>query len=287
MKKWLALALALNLFVAYHGIAARPAPAGPPVNGPLDAALKAKIIRETPGLSAELRGGDTYATARRILRWVAPRIPAAATKGQLLDSTSYSAGEVWYRMFRPLRRGVWCYGASDFYIKTLALFGIEGKMITFGQPSGYTHVTVLVKGPDDRLAMLGPTFNMEIVSRKTGRPVSFACAASIASRSDSNAVLRANTASLLKRPVVFGPHEHATCATVATGGMCGLRFLRTDPQLRGTDYANGVDGLVRLFTDGSLFQPERTPSEIVRAHDDSHSEIAAGRVAQVVLERPL
>lgn len=288
MKKWVALALALNLFVAYYGLA-RTVPDAAARNGPLDAALKAQIIRETPGLRAQLRAENTYAAARLILHWAAPRIPSAATSAQMLQTSPLSAGEIWFRHFRPLRDGVWCGGAADFYKKTLSLFGIHSAVVDFGRQDVLTHVTAFVKGPDHtsnpKWMMVSPTFGMELVSRATSKPVPFTDALLIAARGEANSHLRIRPVALAKRQIVYGPHRHAACATVRSGGMCGLRYLDRYDGLKANGYANGVEGLLALFNEGKIFSDTGAPTEILQAQRAAKRLIAESG-EQVALQPP-
>jgi hypothetical protein len=270
MKKWIALALAIAAFCITHGLA-------PPLPRPsfttdavLDQALKREILRDNPHLAAELKAGNRYAAARTILHWVAPRVPAAGGSQQIAPY-EMSAGEVWYEWFRPLRGGVMCGGAADFLKKALALFSIPATTIDFGDTTVFTHVVVLVPYPHPPLhgrywAVLDPTFDLEIVSRRTGQPVFLRRAAKIAAAGRARTLLTARSASLARRWVLNPVHGAERCGRGIHTGMCGLQNLARDRTLRRLGYADGISGLLMLFHNGRIYRPNTVPPEILKAH---------------------
>jgi len=273
--KWLGLGISILALCVSRGWLPASNPSLELPRKALDSALKQEILRATPGLPRQLAAGNDYEAARMILGWVAPRIPGSSRQ-QLVDTTSLSAGQIWFDHFRRVRNGVWCGGAADFFNKALHLFHIRSVTLDFGDRSFWTHVTVLVKQRSDSPApwmMLGPTYNIEIVSRRTHKPVPFARAVRLAAHGEADRVLTVRSRSLANRPLLLANGGHARCGTNFPSGMCGFKHYLSDPSLRARGYV-GLGGMLQIFGDGKIFAPHIEPPEIIRLHRDISREIA-------------
>jgi hypothetical protein len=216
-----------------------------------DDRLHALILKQSPGLAADLRAGHDYAAAREILHWVSPRVVwwGGNTVGTL-NTHPLSAGQIWDK-FRHRRAGVYCAGAAEFYVKTLALFGIHARYMGFGQQGIYTHATALVRLRQGWV-MLDPTFDLDLRLRNTAGPVSFPNAVKLLA-SQRTSELVADAPPLPGRIILAPDGRVRYCAQARRTPACAFADLRYDIRVR--RYGTGVAGFLSLFHDGRLLSP--------------------------------
>jgi hypothetical protein len=245
-----------------------------------DRKLHALVLAEAPGFRQALARGQKFKAAEILLHWVSPRIPGAAPTQQAPESTT-GLGEDYYSYFAPASLGSMCGGAADFFRRLLNSFGIPAVTVDFGKRSLFTHVTTLVPMHGSRdWAVLDPTFDMEIVSRRGGRPVPFARAVSIAAHGRAHTQLHARTRSLARRTLIATDGRRVACTHSRAAGMCDFRNLDAAlPALTGAGY-RGLSAYLALFGNGRIFSVTNGNAEVLRAHARYRALRSAARHAE-------
>ncbi len=244
-----------------------------------DADLKQQIIAETPGLESALKGTNTHAKAAIIMRWLAPRITwGSGTTTTMVEPRGRGAAELYYDYFEPLRRGVYCAGATDFYTKVLKIFGIPSFPFHFGTtgktPKDLTHATVLIPfandsgGTDYRL--LDPTFNLDVSVKATNKPASVEEMFEYW-RAGRIGEVSFNTRSLDERRILL-PTGPISCRDARSRGYdCTLSdwLNRTwNSWFAANGYDTGAAGLIQVMGTEQVFNPASygNPQDFLQMH---------------------
>ena len=219
--------------------------------------LRAKVLRETPGLEQALARQDTYHASRLVMRWVATRV--VWTKGpERIQPSEMAPGEIWYEWLSPLRTGVLCGGTAALFLKIMDLWGVPAIALDFAAPGGYTHVVALVPHsgygtPHTKWGILDPTFSLEVVDRR-GRTVTLDRIMSMVDAGRAGG-LRARTGSLVRRRLLYHGRDSGLPIEMRRCGdrkdpACGLRWITRDRRLAG--FRPGLAGYLRLITRSRL-----------------------------------
>ena len=266
-----------------------------------DTDLRNEILAQTPGLQAELDAGHTWDAAKLILGWAAPRIAYAGSQSALVDTSAISAAQAYYDVFQQRKGGVWCGGATDWFRKVLALFGIDSFRYDFGTASGdLTHVTTVLPfakgdGTTD-YRVLDPTFNMDLTITTSGKAASVPAIWELW-RADKSQYVQRNEGGLGTRQVLFAPADadgrftSAPCTSVSSNGGCGFdSFLANSA---GAFAANGMeqgfDGFVQLMSTKELFNPafNGVPQDFQNKHATFKDAVLTGKDDVHVSELPI
>jgi hypothetical protein len=229
----------------------------------LDAKLHAKVLREAPGLRTALAHGQRFKAAEILLRWASPRITTADASRQVQELQA-GLGDVFFNYYQPATLGSMCGGAADFFARLLESFGIEAIAINYGYDSVLSHATTLVPmSGNEHWAMLDPTFNAELVSKRTGKPVTFATAVRTAAHGQADQKLRLRSWSLAKRKTIAADGSVKTCGQQR--GACSFdAFARTLPGA-GRRGQHDLSAALRLFGEGQIFSASDYPAEVLEA----------------------
>ena len=233
--------------------------------------LKALILKETPGLAEALKNKQIWLAEKLVLRWAAPRITWDGG-GYALATSGYDAAQIYYDFFQPHTMGVYCGGSSDFLHKVLNLFGLPNFPMDFGtHKPNLTHVTVIVPlpnpsgGTDYRL--LDPTWNMELVLKKTGEPVDLFTAWELARASRADEV-EVRSVDLGGRFILMkGGSKKASDFKPHPGDCYWDRFIvEWAPIFKEAGYEANLSGFLHLLGTSQIFSTN-IPKEFVEKHN--------------------
>ncbi|HEX7291027.1 MAG TPA: hypothetical protein VF250_07875, partial [Conexibacter sp.] len=245
------LALALGLLA----LAPAPSPASAAEAYGTDDAVRA-ALRRVPGVASALAAGQQRRAAVLVNRWLAPRIPAAASGEDVMPTYGRSAHEL-LDALAVQDRGVFCDGAADALVAALRLLGVEAFRLDFGYATdALTHTTVVVHS-GGRYWLVDPTFGMDLEGAD-GHPLDLAAAWQATADEIRGTVALRTTDLSARAEVGIDGDPDAICAdALDRWTMCALRtYLRGfGAAMRRAGYPAGERGLLLLSLRSPLFDP--------------------------------
>jgi hypothetical protein len=259
-----------------------------------DSDLRSQILSETPGLQSALDAGDKWTAAKLLRGWAAPRIDWSGNP-DLLNTSGYDAGQLYYEFFQPNVNGVFCGGAADFFRKVLAIFAIPSFEFDFGDTTdGLTHATVIMSFPNSDgttdYRIVDPTFNMDFTLIPSGKPASVPVMWEMWRAGMTNRI-QVNTQPLGERRIFQGGAVRR-CADVAwPNGGCGFdAYLAANASAMTRDgYQTGLDGFLQLQGTTNMFNPTDlgVPVDFQQKHDTFKQAVLTGDTSTHVAPLPL